>query len=208
MVQNRVSKARGRPKAYDRPTALRSMRGIFWDQGFAATSLDDLGRATAMNRPSLYNAFGDKAEAFKAVLDDYVDDIRQLYIPAFVVKAPLRVSLTRVYETALTLYSVHDSPGRGCFMIGAALTDSLRDPDVASRILAAFHEMDRGFHRRLSIAQAQGELPPDADLDALTMIASATHSSLSVRMRAGESEDDLRRFFNHAITLICGKEQA
>ncbi len=206
MVQKSESgaKTRGRPKAYDRPSALRSMRELFWDQGFAATSLDELSGATAMNRPSLYNAFGDKAEAFKAVIDDYIDDVRRRYRPAFVAPVPLREALHRIYETAIEIYSNEDGPGRGCFMVGAALTDSLRDPEVAAKLRDAFHEMDRAFLRRLQIAQARGDLSPNANLEALAMVASATHSALSVRMRSGESPDDIRRFFNHAIGVICG----
>ena len=33
---------------------------VFWKDGFAATSLDDVSAATGLNRPSLYGAFGDK----------------------------------------------------------------------------------------------------------------------------------------------------
>ena len=33
---------------------------VFWKDGFAATSLDDISAATGLNRPSLYGAFGDK----------------------------------------------------------------------------------------------------------------------------------------------------
>ena len=33
---------------------------VFWNDGFAATSLDDVSAATGLNRPSLYGAFGDK----------------------------------------------------------------------------------------------------------------------------------------------------
>lgn len=206
MVQNSESspKTRGRPKAYDRPTALKSMRELFWDQGYAATSLDDLSSATAMNRPSLYSAFGDKTAAFKAVLDDYIDDVRKRYRPAFVAPVPLREALHRIYETAIEIYSTGEGPGRGCFMVGAALTDSLRDPEVAEKLRNAFHEMDRAFLRRLQIAQGRGDLSPNANLEALAMVASATHSALSVRMRSGESVEDIRRFFHHAIGVICG----
>ena len=198
------AKPRGRPKAYDRETALESMRNLFWQQGYAATSLDELSSATQMNRPSLYNAFGDKSAAFKEVLDDYIDYVRQRYTPAFLAQATLREGLTRIYETALDIYqSDPKSPGRGCFMVGAALTDSLRDSEVAAKILAGFHEMDRAFRRRMRIAQAAGELSANADIDALAAIASATHSALSVRMRSGEPVEALRRFYTHAVNMIC-----
>ncbi len=204
MVQNSQPKPRGRPRAYDRPTALKSMRDLFWEQGFAATSLDDLSQATAMNRPSLYNAFGDKEQAFKAVLDDYVDAVRAIYVEAFTTDVPLRQGLRLVYEAAMKIYNREDGIGRGCFMVGAALTDSLRDQAIAEKILAALHEMDKAFRWRLKVAQERGELSANADTQALGMIASATHQALSVRMRAGESADALRRMIDQTIGVICG----
>ena len=204
MVQNSQPKPRGRPRAYDRPTALKSMRDLFWEQGFAATSLDDLSQATAMNRPSLYNAFGDKEQAFKAVLDDYVDAVRAIYVEAFTADVPLRQGLRLVYEAAMKIYNREDGIGRGCFMVGVALTDSLRDQAIAEKILAALHEMDKAFRWRLKVAQERGELSANADTQALGMIASATHQALSVRMRAGESADALRRMIDQTIGVICG----
>lgn len=206
MVQKEesVRKPRGRPPAYDRKTALKSMRDLFWEQGFAATSLDELSGAAAMNRPSLYNAFGDKEAAFRAVLDDYVDQVRLMYVEAFTAEVPLREGLKRVYDTAMRIYNREDGIGRGCFMIGAALTDSLRDRAIAARILEALHEMDKAFRWRIKAAQERGELSPNADTQALGMIASATHQALSVRMRAGESEANLRRLIDQTIGVICG----
>ena len=180
------------------------MRDLFWEQGFAATSLDELSGATAMNRPSLYNAFGDKEGAFRAVLDDYVDQVRVLYVEAFTADVPLREGLRRVYETAIRIYNREDGIGRGCFMVGAALTDSLRDRAIAARILEALHEMDKAFRWRIKVAQERGELSQNADTQALGMIASATHQALSVRMRAGESEANLRRLVEQTIGVICG----
>ena len=54
------SPRRGRPRAFEPETALNQAMDVFWKDGFAATSLDDLSAATGLNRPSLYGAFGDK----------------------------------------------------------------------------------------------------------------------------------------------------
>lgn len=178
------------------------MREVFWQKGYAATSLDDLTAITGMNRPSLYNAFGEKAQVFKAVLDEYVDETRPRYERAFTTPG-LRSALTAVYETAFDIYKELDPKGLGCFMIGAALTDSVRDPEVADMILTRLHEMDRGFGWLLKRAEADGELRQGVDRKALTMLASSTHSTLSVRMRAGEPHDQLRKFVGQMIDIIC-----
>jgi AcrR family transcriptional regulator len=55
-----MKRARGRPRSFDRETALQAAGQRFRTHGFAGTSLDELAEATGLNRPSLYPAFGDK----------------------------------------------------------------------------------------------------------------------------------------------------
>ena len=45
----------------------------FGTAAIAGTSLDALGEAMAMNRPSLYSAFGDKHALYLSTLDRYVE---------------------------------------------------------------------------------------------------------------------------------------
>ena len=56
----RRPEAKRRPRAYDPDVALDQAMRVFWEAGYASSSLDDLGAAMAMSRPSLYGAFGDK----------------------------------------------------------------------------------------------------------------------------------------------------
>src|SRR6187549_1936690 len=67
-ISTKTSPRRGRPPSYDRDVALRAILDVFWDRGFSAASLDDIGAAAAMNRPSLYGAFGDKRDMYLAAL--------------------------------------------------------------------------------------------------------------------------------------------
>ncbi len=198
------TKLRGRPRAYDPETALTKMGEVFWTKGYAATSLDDLSTASGMNRPSLYNAFGEKADVFRAVLVHYADIIRPRYEAAFLAPGSLRDTLRAVFDTAFEIYREFDPRGLGCMLIGAALTDAVRDTGVGTTIRDQLHEMDKGFLWRLKKAQREGELKPEADVKALAMMASAAHSTLSVRMRAGATDAELRAFVDQMIGLICG----
>ncbi len=69
-------KRRGRPRAYQPEVALARALDVFWKEGFAGTSLDDLSAATGMNRPSLYGAFGDKRELYIKSYQRYREDAR------------------------------------------------------------------------------------------------------------------------------------
>jgi TetR/AcrR family transcriptional regulator, transcriptional repressor for nem operon len=59
----------GRPREFDEQGALAAAAEVFRQQGYAATSIDHLVRATGVHRGSLYGTFGSKHGLFIRVLD-------------------------------------------------------------------------------------------------------------------------------------------
>src|SRR3569623_2416088 len=104
MVQNSSEKPRGRPRAYDRAAALKAMRHLFWEKGYAATSLDDLSAATGMNRPSLYGAVGDKRALFMKALMSYRERGEGVMARLGAERGRVRETLSKAYEAALDIY--------------------------------------------------------------------------------------------------------
>lgn len=58
----------GRPRAFSESDVVASASAVFAHRGFAATSVDDLVRATGVGRASLYGAFGSKDGLFQRCL--------------------------------------------------------------------------------------------------------------------------------------------
>ena len=63
----------GRPKNFSREEVLEKAMPIFWRHGFADTSLQDLERATGVNKSGLYTEFRDKEDLFLACLRHYLE---------------------------------------------------------------------------------------------------------------------------------------
>src|SRR5258708_20956753 len=63
-----------RPKEFDQEKALRKAIRLFSQQGFAATSTDDLMRVMEVGRQSMYDTFGDKRALFLKALELYVTE--------------------------------------------------------------------------------------------------------------------------------------
>jgi len=203
MVQKLKSK-RGRPPAYDSDAALAQAMDAFWRAGYAATSLDNLSDATGMNRPSLYGAFGDKRAIYLKTLERYRAAARAAVQEALVYDRPLREALRRFYAKALSIYLSGDGGPRGCFLIGTAATEAVRDPQVRAALAEGLREIDEALAARIRFAQEHGELQSRPDPAALAKIASAVLHTLALRSRAGEPRAALEATVEAALDLLCG----
>jgi len=206
MVQKAPAR-RGRPRAYDPDTALAQAMAVFWEAGYAGTSLDDITAGTGMNRPSLYGAFGDKRELYVQTLEQYRQRGLAAFAEALAPDRPLREGLRRVYVAALSLYFSGERAPRGCFLIGTALTESVHDIEVRKTLRDALLDFDAAFEARIRLAREHGELPRDVDPHVLAKLASAVLHTLAIRSRAGESRKALEAIVDPALDLICGKRQ-
>jgi TetR/AcrR family transcriptional regulator, copper-responsive repressor len=63
----------GRPKSFRREEVLEKAMPVFWKHGFADTSLQELERATGVNKSGLYTEFRDKEDLFVACLRHYLE---------------------------------------------------------------------------------------------------------------------------------------
>ena len=62
----------GRPRQFDRATALTQAMHLFWQNGFDATSLAQLKATLGISAPSFYAAFGSKEALFQETVALYL----------------------------------------------------------------------------------------------------------------------------------------
>ena len=197
------SPRRGRPRAYDPETALDAATAAFWHGGFSGTSLDDLGVAAGMNRPSLYAAFGDKKTLYLQTLARYVDLSLAAMRAELGDDRPLADSLGGMYAKAISIYRPRDGDGRGCFLVGTAATEAVADADVRDLLQQGLRALDGPLEERFRRAVADGELDDALDVRERARIASAVMHSLAIRARAGDSRESLRTMGDAAVALLA-----
>jgi len=197
-----AKRPRGRPRAYDPGTALRRALETFWAQGYSGASLDDLAAATGMNRPSLYAAFGDKRALYLKALEDYWERSTRTMRELLSHDEPLTAALLRVYDAALALYYPADGPPRGCFGINTAAVEAVTEPPIRLAFESGLRRVDKEFERRIALSADRGELPRDADPQALAEMASAILHTLAIRARYGATRDELRHLAERSLAYI------
>ena len=200
------SPRRGRPRAFEPETALTQAMDVFWSDGFAATSLDDISAATGLNRPSLYGAFGDKRALYLQAYQQYRKRMNESFGPLFAAREPLRVKLERILTAALDVYLSGSDGPRGCFTVLSAASEAIADPDLHSLVGEAIDGTDRAFGRMFAAARAAGELPAATDPRRLARMATATIHTLSIRARARIPRAEILPIIDDAVTTLCGAE--
>jgi AcrR family transcriptional regulator len=68
----RHNEGMGRPKNFSREGVLEKALPVFWKHGFADTSLQDLEKATGVNKSGLYVEFADKGDLYLESLRYYL----------------------------------------------------------------------------------------------------------------------------------------
>jgi TetR/AcrR family transcriptional regulator, transcriptional repressor for nem operon len=146
-----------RPRVFDPDEALAKAMILFWQQGYCATSLENLEAAMGLKRQSIYNVFGDKRSLFLKALRFYrqqgVEFIQQ-QLTRF--KSP-KAALHNMIQVLAQGDSSESQP-YGCFMANTALELSDHDPEIAQEISLMFEQLEDCFTRVIERGQAQREI--------------------------------------------------
>jgi TetR/AcrR family transcriptional regulator, transcriptional repressor for nem operon len=144
----------GRRKEFDEETVVRAARDVFWERGYASTSLADLQSATGLSRSSLYETYGSKRGLFDRVARSYLDEIIGPLLEPMEADGAGRAEVV-AYFRALSRF-LRDSPRaiatRGCLMLNTAMELNILDAD-AVRLVRGYRERVRA-----AIHHALGEV--------------------------------------------------
>lgn len=151
---------------FDRDTVIHEATSVFWERGYAKTSVGDLVSATGLQPGSLYAAFGNKKGLFLEVIDQYnrryVARIRALRDTPGRSIDKLESLLQQVVEDTAA-----GTAKRGCLTVNALLEMSAHDDDIAARLQGHNARLRKAFAWLVKDAQAEGDVPDARDANEL-----------------------------------------
>jgi TetR/AcrR family transcriptional regulator, copper-responsive repressor len=103
----------GRPKNFSREGVLEKALPVFWKHGFANTSLQELEKATGVNKSGLYAEFANKGDLYLESLRLY---LRKRQEEEFLTAKPLGWNNI---ERFLKLAPCSLEGGKGCFSVNS-----------------------------------------------------------------------------------------
>jgi AcrR family transcriptional regulator len=179
-----------RPKEFDQEKALRKAIRLFSQQGFSATSTDDLMRVMEVGRQSMYDTFGDKRALFLKALELYVTES----VHSINVELERPGSALAAVRNALVTFAQRKdlSSAEGCMGLNAISEFGQRDADVTRISRDAAHVLRQTLMHVLTRAKKQGEISSDANLDSMADFFESTLAGIRMAAKAGKSRHALR----------------
>jgi AcrR family transcriptional regulator len=187
----------GRPREFDPDRALDAALKVFWSRGYEGASLSELTKAMRINKPSLYAAFGDKAELFRRVVDRYVQGQASVW-ERLLAQKPARTAVENMLIVAADLLTRPETP-HGCLLVQAALSCTKEADGIKKELAAKRADGDLLLRTRLQRAQTDGELPSNLDVAALSRFYNTVLRGMSVEASGGASRSDLRKVIGLAM---------
>ena len=178
----------GRPRSFDRDTALATAVEQFWRTGYDETSIAMLTRAMGVTPPSLYAAFGDKDQLFDQASAEYFRRVAEAVDEA-ATRPTAREAITVMLDATARAHTDTMTP-LGCLM--------LTEP----RLAAQREDMHGRLRRRIERGVADGDLPASVEPDELASFLMAVMRGMSGCARDGGSTAEVLAIARYAVATI------
>ncbi|MFG1717847.1 TetR family transcriptional regulator [Micromonospora chalcea] len=192
-----------RPRKFVESDVVSSASEVFAVHGLAASTLDDLVRATGLGKQSLYNAFGGKRELFLRALSEDREEATRAVSEALGHDGAS--PLERIRGHMLRMAIEFSSSDRRVSLTTRALVESTGEEDPLSTVTKAGIEQLAGIYAGcLEHARENGDLPEDANVQSLAVYFVAVTRGMELLGRAGVGRSVLTAVALDALRALHG----
>ncbi|MGQ7874616.1 TetR/AcrR family transcriptional regulator [Bacillus sp. 1A] len=190
-----------RLREFDEEKALDAAMQLFWEKGYAATSLSDLTAKMEIQKPSLYSAFGDKEGLFEAALRRYTNlhaaNIRTKLQNEQSVKEAIRTFFENIVEE-----EYKKAFSKGCFCINTMV--ELAPHNEKFEVLTREHQMYLAvvFQELITKGIRSGELQSDLNAKALAQTLVTSLIGLTVLMKSRPERSVIDNSVSIIVSLV------
>ncbi|MEU9795167.1 TetR/AcrR family transcriptional regulator [Streptomyces sparsogenes] len=176
----------GRPREFDREQTLERALELFWSRGYGATSIQDLVDALAVERGSLYGAFGDKRRFYLEAVRLYWQ-VYERHLVTALDTSPLLPALREILTHPVRLDELISDRGvpQGCLVGNTTAELVPHDSEATEIVTRSYRRFTDIVADALRRAQAAGEVTDTCSPEAQAQLLLYVVQGLSLVSRAG-----------------------
>ncbi len=181
-----------RPAQYKQNDVLQSSMSVFWNRGYAASSMSELIQATGLKSGSIYAGFGSKQQLFEASIDYYAKISLKNLVNRLNSSDDYLLNI-RSTIAAMIEASLNCNP-KGCFLVNTLIELAPHDESIRQRVKGHIANVEQAFKEALVAAKRSGQLAEDRDLNEMAKKIMINIWGINVMQRAGLSADEVETF--------------
>ncbi|NIF40829.1 TetR/AcrR family transcriptional regulator [Burkholderia sp. Tr-862] len=172
-----------RTREFDEREVLLQAMQVFWSQGYEATSLTDLLKATGLSKSSLYDTFGSKRELFLAAFEVYRLE-RMRMLDGYLTSAPTAFASIRAFFEMVVEHARRDERPFGCMSCNEAVEFGPHDEEVQQLVERDFRGIEDALADAIERGKADGSIPRAKNSRKLARFLTVTHQGLQIMARS------------------------
>jgi len=191
----------GRPRAYNRSNIIRIATQLFWEKGYAGTSLIDLTDAMGVSKSTFYSAFANKDELYKICLEEYGKAFFKEMVQMVTVDHHVLDSI-RKFFIRIAREEAENPPAKGCMLVKSANEIGTRHPTL-SPVIAHLLSVTRSTLRNaLELAKRKNELPESFNTQTAATYLVTHMCGLRTLVRSGFSDSELESLVDNILVNL------
>jgi len=187
-----------RKKTFDEQATLRKIALLFWRNGYVATGMDQICDHVSLPKPSIYNAYGDKATLFRKVVDWYAEEMLNQGVGILKGEAPVSEEIAALLRYFLVRPEPH-IVAQGCLLTTTMMELQYSEPELFDYVRAQVSRVTNAIEGYLSNARQDGWLQPDSDPRALSEYIFTILQGLRMQSRTSAGMVNLDRIISIAM---------
>ena len=196
-----------RPRSKSREELVARAMPVFWEQGFAATSIDALVSATGVGRAGIYADFGGKQELFLACLDAYRARFADRAIALLTSNEDGFAAIEAFFDFFISLHAKHGMPGPGCFLANTMTEVAPHSDAVLAVVSGHAADLRGGFLLAVTRADeasgaAGGAALSESELDEIAAFLATSSQGLWSYGRSVSDIAELTRFKTALLKML------
>lgn len=194
-------KARGRPRQFNREEALNKALEVFWRYGYEQATMTRICSSLQLTSPSIYCAFGPKADLFLEALNYYRHKYWHPVFAEFLANPDFEKALVNLFDRAVNILISPEIPC-GCLTVIASLTLPAREKRLLNAVNAMRQETREVFHSAVTQAHNLGQLAENCNCNALANALVNFFEGLSIQAHHNPEPEFLRQCAHMGVNLV------
>ena len=153
-----------RTREFDRSTVLDLAMQVFWQHGFAETSMQKLVERMGICRSSLYDSFGSKEALYQEAIDRYATLALDHFRDRLPGTGSAHEAISALFNGEVETLLAAENPA--CLLLRTSLSRCEHCPESEEKVARFFEDLTALFREELKRGRDAGEFRADLDLDA------------------------------------------